>query len=160
MTPFEELPPARKTPTYEGPYGIPANIWTADYTVPFGDGFVGATVKAVVSEDKATDIRLRREQRGNMLVGMLVDRAGVVYGAAGTALGGPASVDEAELPLSRVDVARARLIDLASSWRAAGLQMETEYFDTARAVVYAECARELDEAVVELLASEETEPHD
>jgi hypothetical protein len=147
---FEDLPTARKTP-FAGTQH--SNLWTADYTVGTGFGLTYATVKAIVDEDKASDLRLRREQRGNMMVGMLVDAAGVVYGASGTSLGGPVPSDVEEVPLSRLDVARARLIDLASSWRRLGM----DHAGTPRSAAYAECARELDEAVVELLASSEDE---
>jgi len=50
---------------------------------------------------------------------------------------------------SQVDVARARLIDLASSWRLRGATY------SPGAGVLLTCARELDEIVIELLPSRE-----
>jgi hypothetical protein len=155
-TAFEELPPAVDTPIGEGRI-----LWEASFLVTKPDGDTQSSkVKAVLHQDKASDIRLKQEQRGHLMCGMLVDAAGMVYGISAVYVGGLPEIPDGDVAASsQVDVARARLIDLASAWRRTGLQMQTEYFDTARAVVYAECAKQLDEIVVQLLASsEETEP--
>ena len=151
MTTFNDLPLARKEPDHLG-----NNVWTATYVVPLSHGsFTYATVRAVVHPDKATELRFKQVQRGSYMLGQLVDAQGVIYGVSGTHTGGPAQTGEDEVMLSRVDVARARLIDLASAWRRAGLQLETENPYAAQFVAYSECARQLNELVIELLPSRE-----
>jgi hypothetical protein len=54
------------------------------------------------------------------------------------------------------DSARAALIDLANAWRRIGLQMETEHFDTARAVVYAECASQIERLTIKHLTRDDS----
>lgn len=150
-TAFEDLPPAEPIPLGDG-----RNEWRAYFLATKPDGMVQqGKVWARVDEDKASDIRLKQEQRGNLLCGMLVDACGVVYGISTVYVGGEPEITDDVAAQSQIDVARARLIDLASAWRRAGLQMETKHFDTAHAVIYANCAQELDEVVVELLCSGE-----
>jgi hypothetical protein len=150
-TVFEELPPAISTP-----YGNGSTIWTANFLATGPEGGVAAcTVKAIVHQDKASDIRLKQEQRGNLMCGMLIDARGVVYGISSVYVGGPPdSTGDDGAATSQLDVARARLIDLASTWR----RMGTGAYAPGNAV-YLACARELDGLVVELLANaEKSEP--
>jgi hypothetical protein len=85
-TVFEELPPAISTP-----YGNGSTIWTANFLATGPEGGVAAcTVKAIVHQDKASDIRLKQEQRGNLMCGMLIDARGVVYGISSVYVGGQA----------------------------------------------------------------------
>jgi hypothetical protein len=84
-TVFEELPPAISTP-----YGNGSTIWTANFLATGPEGGVAAcTVKAIVHQDKASDIRLKQEQRGNLMCGMLIDARGVVYGISSVYVGAP-----------------------------------------------------------------------
>jgi hypothetical protein len=142
-TAFEELPPARETPLGNGRI-----FWDASFLVTKPDGDTqSSNVKAVVHQDKASELRLRQERRGHLMCGMLVDATGMVYGISSVYIDGMAAVeDESPIP-SQVDVARARLIDLASEWRKRG----ATYGPGAGVLVG--CASELDEITVTYLSN-------
>jgi hypothetical protein len=151
-TAFEELPLAIDTPIGDGRIHWEA-VFLVKTATPghYQQGKVWARVQARVDEGKASELRLKQEQRGNLMCGMLVDARGVVYGISSVYVGGPPETTGDDVALSQVDVARARLIDLASSWRQRGAT-----YGPGAGVLLA-CASELDEAVIELLASSEDE---
>jgi hypothetical protein len=151
-TAFEELPPAIDTPISDGRVR-----WHAYFRGTTLDGTSEpAYVTAVVHPDKASELRLKQERRGHLMCGMLVDATGMVYGISSVYVDGPAeTTDDDVAALSQIDVARARLIDLASAWRRTGLDLVGSGVRSGRAELYARCAQQLDEIVVELLSSGE-----
>lgn len=147
---FEELPPAIAIPMGSG-----YTEWQALFLADAPDGNIQqGKVYARVHPDEASDIRLKKEQRGNMMCGMLIDTRGKVYGLSAVYVGGgePETIDDVAT-LSQVDIARARLIDLASAWRRTGLDLVGSGTRSGHAELYARCAQQLDEVVVELLAT-------
>jgi hypothetical protein len=154
-TAFEELPPAVDTPAGDGRIRWEA-VFVAETPTP--GLYQQVRVFAVVHQDKASDIRLKQERRGHLMCGMLVDATGMVYGISGVYIGCPAGAEDDSPVLSQVDVARARLVDLASEWRRTGFDCAGAG-DPARAVMYAECAQQLDEITVTYLSNQD-ENHD
>jgi hypothetical protein len=150
---FEELPLAVDTPIGDGRIHWEA-VFLVKTATPghYQQGKVWARVRARVDEGKASELRLKQEQRGNLMCGMLVDARGVVYGISSVYVGGqPETTGDDVAATSQVDVARARLIALASTWRQRGAT-----YGPGAGVLLA-CASELDTVVIELLASSEDE---
>lgn len=81
--PFEDLPLARDTPIGDGRI-----LWEASFLADRPDGTAGsATVRVLLRQDKASELRLKQERRGNLMCGMLVDAGGMVYGISSVYVG-------------------------------------------------------------------------